>query len=340
MSVSLDNMYTWCINTCNADNVGYSQTYRNQKTVNGVTYYDCSSFVNYALLAGGFDTPLYAPQHNAVTTASLPTLLTSLGWEEKDITGEWLSGDVVWKTGHTEVVFSGGISQGITMGAHGSTGYSLADQVSINTGYSTSGYFTRIFRYGSGGATETGSSIYVVAALAGNAYTESRLITTAENASSGAYGLWQWYDTRKTAFVNWCTENSYDKTDYRVQCDYLSAENSAMTGSDFDDTKAFLSADSSDIEYLALQWAKYWEVAPSASYDERVEKAKEAYAYIKTNANSSAITAWVNDESNWLDNAVLLYRYLSNGGGGGGGVFSYARMNIMYYLRPLWKRRC
>ena len=47
--------YNWAIEVCNKPNVGYSQQYRNQRTVNGITYYDCSSFIWYALIAGGWD---------------------------------------------------------------------------------------------------------------------------------------------------------------------------------------------------------------------------------------------------------------------------------------------
>lgn len=60
--------WRWAVNTCNAPNIGYSQTYRNQQTVGGVTYYDCSSFINYAILAGGWATPGYAPNNNAFTS--------------------------------------------------------------------------------------------------------------------------------------------------------------------------------------------------------------------------------------------------------------------------------
>ena len=49
----INKAYSWAIQTCNAPNVGYSNAYRNQQTVGGITYYDCSSFINYALLAGG-----------------------------------------------------------------------------------------------------------------------------------------------------------------------------------------------------------------------------------------------------------------------------------------------
>ena len=47
----INKAYSWAIETCNAPNVGYSNAYR--QTVGGITYYDCSSFINYALLAGG-----------------------------------------------------------------------------------------------------------------------------------------------------------------------------------------------------------------------------------------------------------------------------------------------
>ena len=33
----LNQFIQWCIETCNKDNVGYSQAYRNQQTVNGIT---------------------------------------------------------------------------------------------------------------------------------------------------------------------------------------------------------------------------------------------------------------------------------------------------------------
>ena len=41
----LNKFYTWCIQTCNAPDVGYSMDYRAAQTVGGITYYDCSSFV-------------------------------------------------------------------------------------------------------------------------------------------------------------------------------------------------------------------------------------------------------------------------------------------------------
>ena len=46
--------YNWEVSMCNAPNIGYSQAYRQGQTVNGITYYDCSSFQSAALTAAGF----------------------------------------------------------------------------------------------------------------------------------------------------------------------------------------------------------------------------------------------------------------------------------------------
>lgn len=147
---SIDNSYVWAVNTCNAPNIGYSQEYRDQETVNGITYYDCSSFIWYALKAGGF--PLTG---SPFITGTMINVLTSLGFTEYPIhTTAWLPADICWRSGHTEMVFQGaGIGDGYTMGAH-SARLPLADQVSISTTLDSSktSPFTRLFRYGSGGS--------------------------------------------------------------------------------------------------------------------------------------------------------------------------------------------
>lgn len=141
--------YQWAFNTCNAPNVGYSQRYRNQRTVNGITYYDCSSFINYALLAGGFETPSYAPNNNAFTTATEANVLTALGFTEVSATDEYFAGDIGLSDGHTEMCYSGGIGKGIFMGAHTSNAL-LDNQVSIGSSDGNAEYqrsFPRLFRY-------------------------------------------------------------------------------------------------------------------------------------------------------------------------------------------------
>lgn len=175
----LNQFIQWCIETCNKDNVGYSQAYRNQQTVNGITYYDCSSFVNFGLNAGGFATPNYAPYHNAFTTYTEVTELTRLGFKEVDLNGEWQQGDILWRASHTEVVYAGGTGHGRTMGAHSSK-YTLARQVSINGFNSYAKSWSKLFRYSGSGGTEPSKptqkvSMYVIAAMCGNFMQESQI---------------------------------------------------------------------------------------------------------------------------------------------------------------------
>ena len=144
---SLTDFYNWCVETCNAPNVGYSQDYRGAQTVNGITYYDCSSFVYYALKAGGWkNLPLYP-----FTTYTMIPVLLQGGWYEVPANGTILAGDIGWNIEHTEVAYSNG-EDGIAvfMGAH-SDSYPLSEQVSIGVGGNPDvpRKFDRIFRYNS-----------------------------------------------------------------------------------------------------------------------------------------------------------------------------------------------
>lgn len=137
--------YNWAVNTCNRPNVGYSQKYRNQQTVNGITYYDCSSFIWYALKAGGFEGIGNSP----FVTANMRGILTGIGFKDYDAQSvEWEPGDIVWRKGHTEMVYN----DHITMGAH-TANAPLADQVSIRSKPVSNTAFTRILKIG--GATPT-----------------------------------------------------------------------------------------------------------------------------------------------------------------------------------------
>lgn len=141
--------YQWAIATCNAPNVGYDLTWRNQETHNGITYYDCSSFIWYALKAGGYPVvEIYGSW--PFTTYTMGRVLESMGFYHTDssLVDPWLPGDiVVFKgdpnqgTGHTEMVYEGYR----TMGAHNSH-LPLADQVSINTYDSSPSYYPDLYR--------------------------------------------------------------------------------------------------------------------------------------------------------------------------------------------------
>lgn len=141
--------FQWAVQTCNTDNIGYSQDYRNQQKVGDVTYYDCSSFIWYALLAGGFDV---ATQHGSdypFTTSNMGSVLLKLGFTEVTVSGEWKPGDILVRLNeygnHTEMVHHGRI----TMGAKSSS-YDLEKQVSISTSDSIPATWDTCYRYGDG----------------------------------------------------------------------------------------------------------------------------------------------------------------------------------------------
>lgn len=321
----INRAYTWSIQTCNAPNVGYSQTYRNQKTVNGITYYDCSSFINYALLAGGFTTPNYASSHNAFTTGSMANVLLSLGFTEVSATGEYLPGDVGLSSGHTEMCYQGGTGKGIFMGAH-TANAKLENQVSIGNSVgdaTATRSFPRIFRYGSGGASGAGRSIYVVSALCGNAWREST-INPGIDVGQGGWGLWMWTGERKDALLAWLSDNGYSKDSGIGQCAYLNQSN-LWVGSyaGYDSLQGFLSSTSTDIQELTEAFLYCFERPGSPDPERRTEYAMTCYEYIRQHAQDSTITDWTIEdgylpENKLLNNAVMMYRFFSAGGGGGG----------------------
>lgn len=330
----INRCYTWAIETCNAPNVGYSTTYRNQQTVGGITYYDCSSFINFALIAGGFSTPGYAPAHNAFTAGSDEiSELLRLGFTEVDASGEIKPGDIGVSNIHTEMCYSGGIGQGVFMGAH-TDNRPLADQVNISN-YTSS--FPRVFRYGNG-ATGYGYSIYVISAMAGNFYHESNInpgIWESLNPAAWTddyhgYGLGQWTNVggsrRLEDLKTWLDAKGYSVLDGNAQCEYIVHENYWLNKPEypqFTDLESFLKSNSDDLTELTHAWNWCWEGIHDGSWDVRVTYANKCYQYIQDHAQDTTITQWIADnrflsESEILNNAVMLYRYFSAGGGGGG----------------------
>lgn len=332
----INRAYSWAIATCNSANVGYSQSYRNQQTIGGVTYYDCSSFINYALLAGGFETPSYAPHNNAFTTYTEASELLRLGFTEVDASGEYLPGDIGLSSGHTEMCYEGGFGSGIFMGAH-TDNAPLADQVSIAY-YNVS--FPRLFRYGDGGASGYGCSIFVVSAICGNMWQESginpgiweSLIEGTWTDLLRGYGLGQWTNTggdthgRLYQLHEWLSSNGYDDDDGNGQLQYIIVENvwyQQGEAAEFSSLTDFLQTDITDIELLTHAWNIGWEGIHDASWNARVDYARRCANYILDHANDTNISRWItgnrylSDEER-LHNAVLIYRYLSAGGGGGG----------------------
>lgn len=342
----INKAYTWAIQTCNAPKIGYSQTYRNQRTVNGITYYDCSSFINYALLAGGFETPAYAPDNNAFTTSSMIAELLRLGFVEVDASGQYLPGDIGWKSGHTEMCYSAGEGKAVFMGAH-TANAALANQVSIGSSSGNPNYersFTRLFRYGSG-ASGHGYSIYVVCALAGNAWQETHVNPIVGVGGDSSAGLWQWDGTRKENLYNWLTDNGYELTSPEGQMQYLVVEDD-WQGSygGISSLTEFLNSTSTDIEMLTTAFCNCWERPGKPELENRIQFAKDAYDYILEHANDKTITTWETQPEYYLTyeqalkNAVLMYRYYTAGGGGGGtpGTEKHKMPIYMYLRKKRW----
>lgn len=230
---SIQIAYNWAVATCNNPNVGYSQSYRNQRTVNGVTYYDCSSFIWYALIAGGFDC-VKANGGNTwpFTTYTMPRVLKNLGFTKHSTAQPWQQGDILLTTSHTEMAFD----KTRTMGAH-TDGVALAQQVSINSNPSTPSGWGELWRYGDGAVTEwvskndfltagemqnnativysylidKGWSKNAVSALLGNLQTESNinpgLWQDRVISEASGFGLVQW--TPSTNYTNWAKNKGY-----------------------------------------------------------------------------------------------------------------------------------
>ena len=363
---NINQAYQWAVNTCNAPNVGYSQPYRNQLTVNGITYYDCSSFIWYALKAGGFDVDtayqsatgeLYSG--NAITTAYLMDFLFALGFTEESISGNWKPGDIVWRQGHCEMVHTGGTGSGITMGAH-TANTTLEKQVSINTSVSTN--FTKIYRYGSGagpGGGDLASSAYVCAAVCGNFWQESGIdpgvwqglnVSTWDSIGHG-YGLGQWTNADPTGRLyqlhEYLTSNGYSDDSGEGQLNFLIYENHWTPHSEypFNTLSEFLQSQSTDLEMLTHAFNLCWEGIHDSTWDIRVQYAEQCLEYI--NAHGNETFYWISgnrylnvDER--LNNAILVYQFLnaqtgSGGGGGGGGrpphKMKKHKMKCMFYPR-------
>lgn len=347
---SIQDAYNWAVKTCNAPNIGYSQAYRNQQTVNGITYYDCSSFINYALLAGGFSTPGYAPTANAFTTASEGSVLLSLGFTPVT-DGSLKPGDIGVSDNarqqHTEMVYQVAADgkTALWMGAH-TDSYPLDRQVSIGTGWSAL-WFDNLYRYGGGasGGGETPTpekdfSVYVAAAIAGNMWIESGIDPGIwESLNTGTwtdllkgYGLGQWTNTggdthgRLYRLHEWLSSNGYGDEDGDAQVKYIQAEGYWTVKSGYEkygDLNAFMNSTSTDITDLTHAWNLCWEGIKNDTWDERVQHANDCYTYISQHKDDSSITSWVvgnrylsvNERYN---NAVMLYRALRDIYGTGG----------------------
>lgn len=306
---SITQSYVWAVRTCQADNIGYSQTNRNQRTINGITYYDCSSFVWYALKNGGFDVE---GQHGTwpFTTSNMCGVLLALGFVEIPVVSEWLPGDILWRTGHTEMAYS----SRVTMGAH-TDKVEIDSQVSINTSESSPDSWERCFRYGGDDSglewikgnyylqdaqmqnnaviiwyylMGRGWSVHAICGMLGNMQSESTINPgiwqgLTQDANNG-FGLVQW--TPSTKYTSWAAQHGYSPDDGYGQLDWLDSE----TGSEWIETADYpisfadFKYSEESPEYLAAAFLYNFERAGVEKLEERKANASNWYTYLK-NAN-------------------------------------------------------
>lgn len=264
---SINGAYTWAVKCCSLPKVGYSQAYRNQQTVGGITYYDCSSFINYALLAGGWSTPGHAPHSNAFTTYDMEGVLQQSGFTR--VTDSIIRpGDIGVSDTHTEMCYKGGTGKAVFMGAHGRNGIALVNQVSVGSSGGDPDYertFPRIWRYGDGASGEVGytwitgeeseyfedygdkqknnaACIYsffyfkgwtlqAIAGLCGNVMQESKFNPALIESGGTGHGLVQWTPPSNLYDVLDVLYGSHDDwKDGDKQCNVLYAEYEESTG--------------------------------------------------------------------------------------------------------------
>ena len=279
--------YNWAIETCNKDNVGYSQAYRNQRTVNGITYYDCSSFIWYALMAGGFDVVnANGGSTWPFTTGNMATALKLLGFTKHTTAQPWKPGDILIRTGHTEMAFD----SNHTMGAHSSK-VPLPQQVSINSNPSSPSDWLEIWRFSSSATPEwikgnrylntgemqnnaliifrtldaEGWTSNAIAGMMGNMQVESTINpgiwqNLTPNPNLG-WGLVQW--TPSTNFTDWAQANGFDNDDGDAQLKWL-REETVPTGqwiptTQYPETWAEFIVSTQTPEYLADCFLKNFE---------------------------------------------------------------------------------
>lgn len=245
--LSIQTAYNWAIEICSATNVGYSQQYRNQRTVNGITYYDCSSFIWYALIVGGF--PMIESWGTwPFTTSTMASVLKRLGFTKHSASDAWYPGDILLRSGHTEMAFDGSR----TMGAH-TNKVPLDEQVSINAN-SGRGTWNELWRWEQTatndwikgnrfltiGEMQNNATIHfsklmgrgwtanAVAGLLGNEQKESTINPgiyqnlNPDHPQPWGFGLVQW--TPWTNWSNWAAEKGYAMDDGNGQLEWIDTE--------------------------------------------------------------------------------------------------------------------
>lgn len=236
---SLTDAYNYVIAACEWPYIGYSQGSARETidiNANYRTYCDCSSLMSKALTVGG-----YFYNNPWFVTDNEDYYLKKAGWQTFNINGLWMPGDILWRSGHTEMVYTGGNGSGVTMGAH-TARYDFVNQVSINSYTSTASSWSVLYRdptqtvvtykwyqvndylpeYGdemTGNAymvfsffTKLGFTNEAIAGLLGNMQQESGINPGFwQNYHGPGYGLVQWDPASN--YLNWASGQGIDIND-------------------------------------------------------------------------------------------------------------------------------
>ena len=344
MAADINRFYQLVIQACQDPNIGYSQANRRSITLGASyrTYCDCSSLISWALTLSGFfaDNPWFA-------TSNMLGMIQSSGFRQVPLNGEWKPGDVLWKQGHTEVVYSGRV----TMGAH-TDGIAFADQVSINGKGTSPGYYTSCWRYLNGAdPSEPVKTINlaVVSAVCGNFWRESHVNPSLwEGLVVGGpgFGLGQWTGDRRTALFEWMDSHGYDRADGDGQIEFLIEEGDWIDVSSsplhFDSLMDFLTTDNTDVAKLTETYMRCWERPGVPALEERVEFAEKCYTWLQEHGSDSA--EWITgnrylSESEGLNNSIRVWQKLSLIIGGGTGGEGWSNLMRFGVARELYRRR-
>lgn len=345
----INRTYQLIIQACNDPFIGYSQTKRRTISL-GVSYYtyaDCSSLMSWGLTGGGF----YA-NNPWFSTHNQRDQLKKIGFVEVPVDGEWKPGDILWKPGHTEMVYEGRI----TMGAH-TDGIAFADQVSINTKSTSTSYYTSCWRYPippDPGKPGKKISLYVVAALCGNFWVESHVnpqVWEGLDPSGNGFGLGQWSNTRRPELFAWMDAHGYDRGDGDGQIEFLVYENewkqSSKAPLQFDSLMDFFNSTSTDIDALTETYMWCWERPGVPNLEERQKFANEVYGYLQTNGSTRVEWIGGNRYLSWeqaKSNSIRVYQKLAlliggedEGGEGWSNLLRYGIAREMYRRRYIYR---
>lgn len=178
-----------------------------------------------------------------------------------------------------------------------------------------------------------GISAHVVAAIAGNFWTESGInpgIWEGLNQSSFislnvGYGLGQWTNTggnehgRLYQLHTWLQGSGYADNSGDGQVHYIIEENywTPKAGYEkYSNLTEFLTSDSTDITELTHYWNYCWEGIHNSTWNQRVTQAEQCFNYILAHKDDTSIVGWMTGNyytsvAQRYNNAVMLYRALA-----------------------------